>query len=52
MHLARREMTIATEEWLKLIPDFGLATDTQLLERGGGSMMALDTLPLRWEVGS
>ena len=52
MHLARREMAIAAQEWLSLIPDFELDTDTQLLERGGGSMMALDRLPLRWETKS
>jgi cytochrome P450 len=27
MHLARREMAIAVDEWLKVIPDFELATD-------------------------
>jgi len=52
MHLARREMAIAAQEWLSLIPDFELGSDAQLLERGGGSMMALDTLPLRWEATS
>jgi cytochrome P450 len=54
MHLARREMAIATSEWLALIPDFelGLGDDPQLLERGGGSMLALNQLPLRWEVQS
>ncbi len=52
MHLARREMAIAAQEWLSLIPDFELDTETQLMERGGGSMMALDRLPLRWEVKS
>jgi cytochrome P450 len=50
MHLARREMAIAVDEWLKVIPDFELDTDAQLMERGGGAMMALSTLPLRWEV--
>jgi cytochrome P450 len=49
MHLARREMAIAVEEWLKVVPDFELVDDQQL-ERGGGAMMALDRLPLRWEV--
>jgi cytochrome P450 len=52
MHLARREMAIAAQEWLSLIPDFELGSDAQLMERGGGSMMALDRLPLRWEVTS
>jgi cytochrome P450 len=52
MHLARREMAIAVDEWLKVIPEFELATDAQLFERGGGAMMSLSTLPLRWEVKS
>jgi hypothetical protein len=45
-------MAIAVQEWLSVIPDFELDTDQQLLERGGGSMMALNRLPLRWEVES
>src|SRR4051812_24564537 len=49
MHLARREMKIAVEEWLRVIPDFRLATDGELSERGGSSMMTLTSLPLAWE---
>ena len=49
-HLARREMQIGVEEWLRLIPDFRIATDEELAERGGGSMMTLTKLPLAWEV--
>ncbi|HEY6396748.1 MAG TPA: cytochrome P450 [Solirubrobacteraceae bacterium] len=49
-HLARREMQLAVEEWLRVIPDFHIATDGVLLERGGGAMMSLLTLPLAWEV--
>ena len=52
MHLARREMKIAVEEWLRLIPDFEIATEEQLTERGGGSMMTLLSLPLAWEVAT
>jgi cytochrome P450 len=52
MHLARREMQVAVDEWLRLIPDFALAGEDGLFERGGGSMMSLNRLPLRWEVGS
>jgi cytochrome P450 len=51
-HLARREMQIAVEEWLRVIPEFHIATDEQLVERGGGSMMTLMDLPLGWEVNS
>ena len=49
MHLARREMRLAVEEWLRVIPDFHIATEEQLMERGGGSMMTLLELPLAWE---
>jgi cytochrome P450 len=48
-HLARREMQVALEEWLPAIPDFRIATDSELAERGGGSMMTLTALPLAWE---
>jgi len=49
MHLARRELQIAVEEWLKVIPDFRVATDEPLMERGGGSMLTLLSLPLSWD---
>jgi cytochrome P450 len=49
-HLARKEMQIATEEWLRVIPDFRLGTDEPLQERGAGSMLSLLSLPLAWEV--
>jgi cytochrome P450 len=52
-HLARREMQLAVEEWLRVVPDFHIAVDEHdLRERGGGSMMTLIDLPLAWEVGS
>jgi cytochrome P450 len=47
-HLARVELIIVLEEWLSRIPAFGLATDEQLIERGGQLM--LKTVPLRWDV--
>jgi cytochrome P450 len=50
MHLARRELQIAVQEWLRVIPDFRIATDEELSERGGGAMMTLTRLPLVWEV--
>jgi cytochrome P450 len=49
-HLARREMQVGTEEWLRAIPDFRIAADEELAERGGGSMMTLLKLPLSWSV--
>ncbi len=51
-HLARMVMTVAVEEWLRAIPDFEVASDEPLMERGGGAMMTLLSLPLRWEVSA
>jgi cytochrome P450 len=50
MHLARREMQLAVEEWLRVIPDFWLGGDKVIMERGGGAMTAPLELPLAWEV--
>jgi cytochrome P450 len=52
IHLARRELQLGVEEWLRVIPDFRVATNETLVERGGGAMMSLLSLPLEWEVGS
>jgi cytochrome P450 len=52
IHLARREMQVALEEWLRLIPDFRIAAGGGLVERGGGAMTSLLDLPLEWEVAS
>ncbi len=49
-HLARREMQVAVEEWLKVIPHFRVATDEQLYERGG--QLTLLSLPLAWDVAN
>ncbi|MEV2223836.1 cytochrome P450 [Nocardia vinacea] len=51
-HLARRELRIAVEEWLRVIPDFHIAGEEELTERGGGAMMTLTRLPLAWAVQS
>jgi cytochrome P450 len=45
--LARRDISIAIEEWLKRIPDFRIAPDAQI-KAVGGSVLALDQLPLVW----
>jgi cytochrome P450 len=50
MHLARREMQIAVEEWLRAIPDFRLVPEEPIMERGGGAMTAPLDLPLEWDV--
>ena len=49
-HLARMVMQVAVEEWLKVIPDFEVASEAPLMERGGGAMMTLLSLPLSWKV--
>ena len=45
-------MQVAVEEWLRVIPDFEVAAEEPLMERGGGAMLALLSLPLKWEVTS
>jgi cytochrome P450 len=52
LHLARREMQVAVEEWLRVIPNFWLATDRPIMERGGGAMTAPLDMPLKWDVAS
>ena len=47
MHLARHELVIAVTEWHKRIPDYELAGDEQLYERG--AQLSINRLPLRWE---
>jgi cytochrome P450 len=49
-HLARMVMQVAVEEWLNVIPDFEIATEAPLMERGGGAMLTLLSLPLAWDV--
>ena len=40
-------MAVAVEEWHAAIPDYRIATDEPLLERGG--QLALLSLPLAWD---
>ena len=47
-HLARSELIVALEEWLRRIPDFRLAEDGELQERGGQLMLL--RVPLEWDV--
>lgn len=46
MHLARRELAIAIEEWHRRIPDYELTTAGELEERGG--QLSLKQLFLQW----
>jgi cytochrome P450 len=47
MQLARRELTVAVEEWLRQIPVFSLANEEPITHRGGGVLQVAD-LELRW----
>ena len=49
-HLARMELVMVLDEWLARIPEFELATDAPLTERGGQLM--LRQVPLRWDVAT
>ncbi len=46
--LARAELTIALEEWHRLIPNYALAPDVAITFRAGG-VVGLDHLPLAWD---
>ncbi|WP_221794101.1 cytochrome P450 [Aquisediminimonas sediminicola] len=46
-NLARAELSITLEEWLKRIPDFSLANDDDLVF-GGGVVITVASLPLVW----
>jgi cytochrome P450 len=48
MHLARHELVIALTEWHERIPDYEIATEEQLYERG--AQLSINKLPLRWEI--
>ena len=45
-HLARAELQLAIEEWVRLIPEFHVDSDEPLLAKGG--QVALLELPLAW----
>lgn len=46
-HLARREMIVAIEEWLKRVPPFRVAGDGEVPVKAGG-LMCVESLPLVW----
>jgi cytochrome P450 len=47
--LARMEMRIMVEEWLRRIPDFAVDPDEPIVQRSGG-VNGILRLPLRWSV--
>jgi cytochrome P450 len=47
-HLARCELQLAIEEWVRVIPEFHVDSDEPLLAKGG--QVALFELPLAWPV--
>src|SRR6218665_203745 len=49
MNLARLEMRIMVEEWLKRIPDFEVDPDEEIVQSTGG-VNGITRLPLRWRV--
>jgi cytochrome P450 len=51
MHLARIELRVFLEEWLKRIPDFALDPARPMKTRGG-IILAVESLPLVWAVGA
>ncbi len=48
MHLARRELTIAVEEWVGRAPVFR-TDETRPVKYKGGGVFVVDTLPIRWD---
>lgn len=47
-HLAKREIMISLQEWLRQIPDFGLAEEQDSRSVFGGPVMGFESLKLRW----
>jgi cytochrome P450 len=46
-HLARREIIVGIEEWLRVIPPFRVKPGAVIAAHGGG-VFSLDSLPLTW----
>ena len=47
-HLAKREIMVSLQAWLKQIPDFELAEEQDALSAFGGPVMGFQSLKLRW----
>lgn len=48
-HLARRELIIAIEEWLKTMPDFRIPDGAEIVQHAG-QVYGLDSLPVQWDL--
>jgi len=48
-HLARLELSVAIEEWHKLIPDYHIPASA-VVEDHPGSICTLKSLPLEWDI--
>ncbi|OBK68576.1 cytochrome [Mycobacterium colombiense] len=46
-HLARQELTVALQEWHRLIPHYEVADESAVIEHASG-VYSLERLPLRW----
>jgi cytochrome P450 len=47
-HLAKREIMVSLQEWLRAVPEFELAPDTEEGSAFGGSVMGFTSLKLMW----
>lgn len=47
-HLARLELKLVIEIWLKHIPEFEIVPGAELTTHGAGGVYGYDALPLRW----
>lgn len=47
-HLAKREVMVSLQQWLRKIPEFRLAPDQLPAAAFGGSVMGFESLRLRW----
>jgi cytochrome P450 len=48
-HLAKREIMVSLQEWLRRIPDFEMQADQGDATVFGGSVMGFSSLKLRWD---
>jgi cytochrome P450 len=51
-HLARLELKLAIEVWLKAIPDFEIVPGAKITTHGAGGVYGYDSLPLHWSKGA